>query len=54
MLLMPARAATVPELMGKWRWQDYTIEVSKCGGERVCAKIVAGPKNVGRTCLLRD
>ena len=47
MLLMPARAATVPELVGKWRWQDYTIEVSKCGGERVCAKIVAGPRNVG-------
>ena len=42
-----AFAATLQELVGKWRWQEFTIEVRECQGDNVCAKIVAGPKNVG-------
>lgn len=42
-----AAAADLKEIVGKWRWQDFTIEVKECQGDSVCAKIVAGPKNVG-------
>ena len=38
---------TLQDMMGKWRWQDFTIEVSPCKVDGACAKIVAGPKNVG-------
>jgi uncharacterized protein (DUF2147 family) len=47
LVAVPALAATLQDLVGKWRWQDFTIEVSECQGDRVCAKVVAGPKNVG-------
>jgi uncharacterized protein (DUF2147 family) len=43
----PALAATPQEMVGRWRWQDYTIEVTACQGDNACAKVVAGPKNVG-------
>lgn len=43
-----AAAAGVPkDMIGKWRYQDFTIEVSECRTEQVCAKVIAGPKNVG-------
>ena len=42
-----AAAADLKDIVGKWRWQDLTIEVRECQGDSVCAKIVAGPKNVG-------
>ncbi len=34
-------------MLGKWNWQKFTIEVRECAGQGVCAKVVAGPKNVG-------
>jgi uncharacterized protein (DUF2147 family) len=43
----PALAASLQDMLGKWRWQDFTIEVSACRGDSACAKIVSGPKNVG-------
>jgi uncharacterized protein (DUF2147 family) len=42
-----AVADELRELVGKWRWQDFTIEVVECKAGDVCAKVVAGPKNVG-------
>jgi len=42
-----ALAATLPDMYGKWRWQDFTIEVKACQGDSACAKIVGGPKNLG-------
>jgi uncharacterized protein (DUF2147 family) len=42
-----ALAAALPDMLGKWKWQDFTIEVKECQGDSVCAKVVAGPKNVG-------
>jgi uncharacterized protein (DUF2147 family) len=44
-------AAAMPDLLGKWRWQDFTIEVRECGGGNICAKVLAGPKNVGMDVL---
>ena len=47
---LPVGAAVADDLrefVGKWRWQDFTIEVVECKAGDVCAKVVAGPKNVG-------
>ena len=42
-----AAAADLKDMVGKWRWQDFTIEVAACKGDNICAKVAAGPKNVG-------
>ncbi len=48
---VPASAAELKDLIGKWRWQQSTIEVSECQRDGICAKVVAGPKNVGMELL---
>lgn len=42
-----AGAAELKDMLGRWTWAAYKIEVSECAGDRVCAKVIAGPKNVG-------
>ena len=42
-----AAANDLKQMIGHWRWQDFTIEVRECQGDSVCAKVIAGPKNVG-------
>jgi uncharacterized protein (DUF2147 family) len=42
-----ALAAEIKDMLGNWRWQKYTIEVKECADGKICAKVVAGPKNVG-------
>jgi uncharacterized protein (DUF2147 family) len=42
-----ASAADLKEMIGSWRWQAFTIEVSECRGDSICATVIAGPKNVG-------
>jgi uncharacterized protein (DUF2147 family) len=39
--------ADLKGLIGKWRWQPFTIEVSECQGDSVCPQVIEGPKNVG-------
>jgi len=34
-------------MIGKWKWKEFTVVVKKCDNTGVCAKVVAGPKNVG-------
>jgi len=46
-LSIGAAAAELEDMVGKWRWQEFTIEVVACKGDSVCAKVAAGPKNVG-------
>lgn len=51
---LPAReavAADLKDMLGKWRWQDFTIEVVECKAADICAKVIAGPKNVGLDML---
>jgi uncharacterized protein (DUF2147 family) len=43
----PLFAAGLDDMVGRWRWQEFTVEVTSCRGDSVCAKVVAGPKNVG-------
>ena len=45
---MAALAADLKDMVGRWRWQDFTIEVRECKSDSLCAKVVAGPKNVGK------
>jgi len=42
-----AVAADLKDMVGRWRWQQFTIEVTKCQSDSICAKIAEGPKNVG-------
>jgi uncharacterized protein (DUF2147 family) len=47
----PATAAELKDMIGKWQWTDYTVEVKECttnpSGAGLCATVVGGPKNVG-------
>lgn len=53
MLAIPlsAHAASKDDMVGKWKWTDFVVEVTKCtsnpSGEAYCATVVSGPKNVG-------
>jgi uncharacterized protein (DUF2147 family) len=40
-------AAEVKDMLGKWRWKEFTIEVAECQSGNICAKVVDGPKNIG-------
>jgi uncharacterized protein (DUF2147 family) len=42
-----ASAATMDDMVGTWTWEGYTVEVTKCDATGVCAKVTAGPSNVG-------
>jgi uncharacterized protein (DUF2147 family) len=44
---LTAAAAELKDMIGRWRWQEFTIEVSACQSDSICAKVVAGPQNVG-------
>ena len=44
--LSGAIAAGITEMLGRWSWQRFTIEVTECAN-KICAKVVAGPKNIG-------
>jgi uncharacterized protein (DUF2147 family) len=47
----PASAAELKDMIGKWQWTDYTVEVKECAtnpsGAGLCATVIGGPKNVG-------
>jgi hypothetical protein len=49
-----AFAAEPKDMIGKWRWKDFTIEVTQCQNSGICAKIVDGPKNVGMQVFAND
>jgi len=42
-----AFAADIKDMLGRWTWQRFTIEVTECAHGKICAKVVAGPKNIG-------
>ena len=49
-----ASAAEPKDMIGRWRWKDFTIEVTPCRSGNICAKIVEGPKNVGLEVFAND
>ena len=44
-------AAEAKDMVGTWKWTDYTVDVKECAtnpsGAGLCATVTAGPKNVG-------
>jgi hypothetical protein len=44
---IPASAADVKDMIGTWKWRDFTVEVRECQSANICAKIVSGPRNLG-------
>ncbi len=44
--------AALDSMVGKWKWQDFTVECSKGGDHGLSCKVVAGPKNVGMEMIM--
>ncbi|HRD76974.1 MAG TPA: DUF2147 domain-containing protein [Hyphomicrobiaceae bacterium] len=46
-----AMAVELKDMIGRWKWTDYTVEVKECttnpSGAGFCATVVDGPKNKG-------
>jgi len=42
-----AWALDTKKMLGKWKWQDFVVEVTEGGEYGISAKVVSGPKNVG-------
>ncbi len=47
MTSVSALALDINKMLGKWKWQDYVVEVTKGGEYGVSAKVISGPRNVG-------
>ena len=35
------------KMVGKWKWEDITVEVSRCAETELCAKVVSGDSKCG-------
>jgi len=44
-------AAEIKDMVGTWKWTDYTVEVKECttnpASSGLCATVLDGPKNKG-------
>lgn len=49
-----ARAEVPLEMIGKWQWEQSTIDVVECRPHRLCATVVRGPKDVGMQVFASD
>ena len=47
-----ALAASVDDMVGKWKWQDFVVECTKGGPNGVSCKVASGPKNVGMEMVM--
>jgi len=45
--IAPAFAAGMDDMVGNWKWTDYTIACAKGGDNGMSCKVTGGPKNVG-------
>ena len=42
-----ASAQDMSQMLGKWQWQNFVIELTQGGDFGMSAKVVSGPANVG-------
>ena len=42
-----ASAQDMSQMMGKWQWQNFVIEMTQGGDFGMSAKVISGPANVG-------
>jgi len=47
LLSVTALALDMNQMVGKWKWQDFVVQVTKGGQYGVTAKVISGPSNVG-------
>ncbi len=52
MFALSATAASVDDMVGKWKWQDFTVECAKGGDNGISCKVAEGPKNVGMEMIM--
>lgn len=46
-MTVAAGAQSLDAMVGKWKWQNFVIEVTKGGDHGISAKVISGPTNVG-------
>ena len=46
-LSVSAMALDASKMVGKWKWQNYIVQVAKGGQYGLTAKVLSGPSNVG-------
>jgi len=46
-LSVSAMALDASKMVGKWKWQNYIVQVAKGGQFGLTAKVLSGPSNVG-------
>lgn len=46
-LASAAAAAEIKDMVGKWKWTDYTVECKEGGANGVSCLVIDGPKNKG-------
>lgn len=46
-LAASANAATMADMVGKWKWTDYTVECKAGGDKGMSCTVIDGPKNKG-------
>lgn len=47
-----ALAASIDDMVGKWKWQDFVVECTKGGEHGISCKVASGPKNVGMEMIV--
>ncbi len=47
-----ALAASMDDMVGKWKWQDFVVECVKGGEHGISCKVASGPKNVGMEMIM--
>ena len=48
----PASAGDMANMVGKWTWEGFTIDVVEGGANGITAKVISGPKNVGMDMIV--
>lgn len=46
-LVVAAKAAGTADMVGKWKWTDFTIECKEGGANGMSCVVLEGPKNKG-------
>ncbi len=47
LMSVSALALDMNQMVGKWKWQEFVVQVAKGGQYGVTAKVISGPSNVG-------
>ena len=40
------------KIVGKWKWEDIVVEVTRCDATEICAKVVSGDSKCGGKMIM--